>query len=322
MQSLFPTGGMARNAPPAPIIQFKAGKCVMTQQPDGKYLVSADTRRGRIAMIRTDGLLHFRWENRSNNEIEDDRIIFPGDAVFKRVKTGRENDRVYMLSFQSGQKFMYWMQDVNAAKDQEYLVQVNEIISNTPAAPAANPAAAANPPALGLDLSSLLGAFNVAAPSSSAPLTAAHLQQALAGAAPQAPPQPTPAPGLEEIMTSEAIITSGILNDPAVRAEAIQHLPEGQQSDAFLEENIRSPQFQQALGALSEALVQDGATVAGSFGIDPAPGNAELIRGDAVGGFLTSIQAATQSDDSTTQPSQPQNNEEAKDSSNDSAMEE
>lgn len=58
-----------------------------------------------------------------------------------------------MLSFQSGQKFMYWMQDVNAAKDHEYLVQVNEIISNTPAAPAANPSAASNSPALGLDLS-------------------------------------------------------------------------------------------------------------------------------------------------------------------------
>lgn len=63
-----------------------------------------------------------------------------------------------------------------------------------------------------------------------------------------------------------------------VRSEAIQHLPEGQQSDAFLEENIRSPQFRQALGALSEALLQDGAGVAGSFGIDPAPGNAELVR--------------------------------------------
>ena len=50
---------------------------------------------------------------------------------------------------------------------------------------------------------------------------------------------------LQEIVTSEAVINSGILNDPAVRASLIPHLPESQQTDAFLEETIRSPQFRQ-----------------------------------------------------------------------------
>ena len=62
-----------------------------------------------------------------------------------------------------------------------------------------------------------------------------------------------------------------------VRSEAIRQLPEGQQSEEFLEENIRSPQFQQSLSVLSDVIQQDGGSVAGSFGIDPAPGQEELV---------------------------------------------
>ena len=54
-------------------------------------------------------------------------------------------------------------------------------------------------------------------------------------------------PALQEIVTSEAVINSGILNDPAVRASLIEHLPESQQSDEFLEDTIRSPQFRQVM---------------------------------------------------------------------------
>jgi hypothetical protein len=183
----------------------------------------------------------------------------------------------------------------------------------------------------GLDLSSLLGSLNPGAPSvssssapavgSSAPaggrLTAAHLQQALAGSA-QAPTQP---PRLEEILTTDAIMNSGVLNDPDVRREMVGQLPEGQQSDDQLEANIRSAQFQQSLGALSDALLSDGGSgVTASFGINPAPGMSDLIRGDPVGAFLSSVQAANpaeiSSQSSTAATAEPNNEASKEDDSN------
>jgi len=60
---------------------------------------------------------------------------------------------------------------------------------------------------------SLLGAFSAASTSSSAPLTAAHLQQALAGAGQVPVSQPQPL-RLEEILSSDSIINSDVLQDP------------------------------------------------------------------------------------------------------------
>lgn len=88
MQSLFPMGGGggglaalggfggAATGSSAPIVEVRAGKCVVgSQQSNGKHMVSADTRPGKIVLQKeADGLVHFKWLNAINNQAEDDRV--------------------------------------------------------------------------------------------------------------------------------------------------------------------------------------------------------------------------------------------------------
>jgi hypothetical protein len=67
---------------------------------------------------------------------------------------------------------------------------------------------------------------------------------------------------LQEVLTPEAIISSGVLNDPEVRASLIEH-----------------PQFRQSLGALTAALHSENFnSVVANFDIDPTAGMSHLVR--------------------------------------------
>lgn len=134
MQSLFPTQGGGNNQS-QPLYQFRAGKCQLTLQPNGKFLVSADLRRGQIQLVRgADTLLHFRWANFATGAVEDDRIVMPGDCIFKKVKTGRSDDRVYMLKFHynsnNQNRLMFWFQNKDISKDEEVVKKVNDLLNN------------------------------------------------------------------------------------------------------------------------------------------------------------------------------------------------
>ena len=105
-----------------------------------------------------------------------------------------------------------------------------------------------------------------------------------------------PAP-LQEILSAENVLQSGVLDDPQgqflflipltyiyriamklVRAELIGHLPANQQSEEFLNENLRSPQFQQSLDSLTQVLLSEGSnSVLANLGVNPEPGQAELV---------------------------------------------
>eukprot|EP01035_Chromulina_nebulosa_P020221 gene20221-26251_t len=321
------------------LISIKAGKCILQTQADGKFQVVPDIRKGKIVLKTSpDGLLTFRWEARSivnpsaNNEVfEDERIIFPGEAKFKRINSGKPTDRVFLLSFNSGQKLLYWFQDKDESKDDELVIKINNymndpsavtaaIASNAPPANAApgqdellrllglanpgnatqappQPAASTNQNFGGLDLSSILGALsNNAQNNNAGSANQAPPSSSTYGGVPSQPQQPIP---LQEILTSDAIFNSGVLDDPQVRAQIIEQLPEGQRSEEFLEDNIRSPQFQQSLESLSSALQSDGGNaVMANIGVDPSPGTNDLLRGDAISAFLTSVQASADAESS------------------------
>ena len=69
----------------------------------------------------------------------------------------------------------------------------------------------------------------------------------------------------------------------SIQQELLSHLPEGLQNNAELIETLRSPQLQQALGALTGALQTDNFNaVFANFGLDPAAGAESLARGNGV----------------------------------------
>mmetsp|Transcript_28716 Transcript_28716/g.61843 ORF Transcript_28716/g.61843 Transcript_28716/m.61843 type:complete len:263 (-) Transcript_28716:1699-2487(-) len=146
--SLFPQGPAAAASVPA-VVEFRAGKCRLSaQQPNGKYQVVADKSAGKITLTKErDGLMHFKWTNTTSSIVEDDRMVFPGEHVFKRVNTGRPEDRVYLLKYSSGdQRLMFWMQDKAVEKDEEVVKKLNEVLENPNLVVVAPPPAAAGAP--------------------------------------------------------------------------------------------------------------------------------------------------------------------------------
>jgi hypothetical protein len=137
--SLFPSRNTANDRNGGVVlIKCRAGKMILsTVQENGKFNVTADPRRGEISLIKgNDGIVRFKWTNTVNNIVEDDRMVFPGENIFKRVNTGRTTDRVYMLKYLSGsQRLMYWMQAKSPEKDEDFLGKVNDYINNPNLAP-------------------------------------------------------------------------------------------------------------------------------------------------------------------------------------------
>jgi hypothetical protein len=78
-----------------------------------------------------------------------------------------------------------------------------------------------------------------------------------------------------------------------VTAELIQQLPAEQQSLEQLESTLRSPQLQQAVGSLNDALRQpeNFHGIASNFNLDPAQGSNEVAHSDGVGGFIAAVLA-------------------------------
>lgn len=142
MMSLFPQGGAAAAARNQPWVQFKAGKCVMTREASGDYMVTPDLRKGQISLGKgDDNLTHLKWTDRTSNTVIDDMIVFQDEVDFKKVNTGRAGDRVYMLKWRLGdRRLMFWMQDKSDEKDEENCRKINEYISRPPqdAGPGAN----------------------------------------------------------------------------------------------------------------------------------------------------------------------------------------
>jgi hypothetical protein len=79
-------------------------------------------------------------------------------------------------------------------------------------------------------------------------------------------------PSLKDIINVDEIISSGLFDRPEVVAKLVEFLPEGQQVTAEnLRENIRSPQFQQAVSMFNQALRTGQLTgIMSSFGLDPS----------------------------------------------------
>ena len=137
------------------------------------------------------------------------------------------------------------------------------------------------------------------APSSAAPaaggLTLSDLQGAMAGLATASPPGAAAAsagPPLSELASADIIDESGILDDKDVVERLTKLLPEGQQTEAMLRENIRSPQVAQSLQRLTAALADDAGSfnsIIANFQLDPADGMSSMAAGNPIEAFLNCL---------------------------------
>ncbi|CAM9760073.1 unnamed protein product, partial [Hapterophycus canaliculatus] len=85
-------------------------------------------------------------------------------------------------------------------------------------------------------------------------LTAADFQRAMMNISGMMPQQQRRALSLNDVVDADAIEGMGILDDPEVQQMLLPLLPEGQQTEEELRETIRSPQLQQSLASLTQAL--------------------------------------------------------------------
>eukprot|EP01006_Ploeotia_vitrea_P037337 TRINITY_DN66122_c18_g1_i1.p1 TRINITY_DN66122_c18_g1~~TRINITY_DN66122_c18_g1_i1.p1 ORF type:complete len:378 (+),score=51.38 TRINITY_DN66122_c18_g1_i1:53-1186(+) len=353
-QSLFPR--LPQNAGTSSLLQFKAGKCKMELQANGKYKVSPDLRKGSISLVRTsDNVLHFRWLDRTNsNAVVDDYIIMPNETVFSKVNTGNDNDRVFILKWKQNnigsttnsssrttapRYAMFWMQQKQTNEDTDNVKKVNEYLNQSVPAPATNPQTQwmqmmglAPPTAptpnvatqqttnnnntsnntsnnnnnvdaiLGsMDFGSLLASANSnnTTTSSSNNPTSGNTVPPPAPTIPQG--QTTQRTSLLDLLKSDVILSSGIFNDADIRKRLLELLPTESTNSvtneneevALLQENVHSPQFQQAIDVLSEALSDPAnyQSILSSFNIDPNPGMPKLMMGDPIGAFVDCITA-------------------------------
>jgi len=107
------------------ILSFKAGRA---QRREGTNWVDPLPTKGLVSIApgQEDGLLHLYWVNRENNNVEEDLILFPGDASFVPVS---EVGRTYVLKFTSSdQRLFFWMQDIDASKDGEIVTKMNSAL--------------------------------------------------------------------------------------------------------------------------------------------------------------------------------------------------
>lgn len=167
-------------------------------------------------------------------------------------------------------------------------------------APAATPSgatasASTNSSSRGLTLSDLQGAMaglaTTSPSSNSAPLGIQQQQQQ----------QQPPGPPLSEIVTAENVLESGILENEQVKQKLISLLPENQQSEDRLLENLRSPQVRQCLNALSAALCDDQGrsmdnfnSILANFQLRPEDGAIAMMAGNPIQAFLDCVLKSVQ----------------------------
>ncbi|KAF9154749.1 hypothetical protein DFQ26_000138 [Actinomortierella ambigua] len=303
---------------PRNLLQFKAGQCF--REGDTKT-VRPDPTKGLVYMAyEDDGLLHFYWKNRTTNAVDDDLILFPGDAEVVPVPqctTGR----VIMLQFRSSsQKLFFWLQEANSDRDQIIIAEANSLINHgledtgvdgdvtmeeaddhdnpatstnvavsTPFAPAASAQASVNPThtpsttaAPTLAIGSQPGASSLQAQQME------QLRNLLSGIqVPQSALRQRSNLRLDHILTPGAV--EPLLQNEQHLANLYPHLPDDSpRSPAELQAVIRSPQFRQALVSLSSALDSGQlGPLLRQFGLSAS-------AGDGVDGLLRAIEEQVQ----------------------------
>ncbi|EKM49532.1 uncharacterized protein PHACADRAFT_33131 [Phanerochaete carnosa HHB-10118-sp] len=255
-----------------PRIAFKAGRAF---RRGGSNWVDPNPTKGAIILQDgDDGLLHFIWKNRATDNVEEDLILFPGDASFVKVSQSAWG-RTYVLKFSSSdQRHFFWMQNADSTRDVEFVENVNRLLadpetipiwashnplrpagqSSTQATPAAGPSPAPAP-----QLSSSQPAAGSSTERQPTTEELAQLRQIMASmgsTATSAPDSTTPDFLLQDILTP-ANLQPLFRSHPELIPALFPHLPPDlpvEPSPEVLEQIIASPQFRSAVRSFDVAL--------------------------------------------------------------------
>jgi len=283
------------------IITLKAGRMTTELQPNGKYMVTGDPKRGDISLTyhsstsssaSTTPTLKWEWKDRRNRTTVDDLTFMPSDTTsdnnisFTKVTTGREDDRVYLLSYKNTDtRYFYYMQEKEKDEDIDNAVIVNQYLSDFKSAASAagddeylstleQPGNSTTTQQIDA-LSSILENLNTTNNATSTPaatassniatttptaatgqLTLADLQGAMAGLVTSTPPPP--ASNLPDMLSPQIIDESGILSNPSVQEKLLSLLPPNTSStpnESYLREHLLSPQCLECMKTLQNALL-------------------------------------------------------------------
>jgi 26S proteasome regulatory subunit N13 len=254
--------------------------------------------------------------DRRDKSIVDSFPIETSGGKFERI---RDDDRIYLWTRGTNQWEMYWMQDLNKDGEDDLLIKINQYLMNpsdaAPDAPQRNTTTSnstsgpltSNANNSQIDaLSNILENLGIPEAAGNARsvtatpgvLTLADLQGAMASlnAANTTAPMSTPTP-LREVVTPSAI--TALMENEEAKNRLLEFLPEEQRTLEHLEDNLRSPQVQQTLNSLSNALYPDEQgsldgyhSVIANFQLDPMDGEAALAAGNPIQAFLDCILAS------------------------------
>ncbi|XP_043714179.1 26S proteasome regulatory subunit RPN13 [Telopea speciosissima] len=262
------------------LLEFRAGKMLT----EGTRVIP-DTRKGLVRIARgEEGLIHFQWLDRTRNEVEDDQIVFPEEAVFEKVS--QSSDRVYVLKFSTdNRRFFFWMQEPSADGDPQICSSVDYHI-NQPLALGEEEDPRASIPLQMSEMSEDMvedeissRAGNLVGPnldveatmdiaSSSGPVQLADLQRILSSIG------PTDATGdqdggleLGDILKPDLIMP--LIETLPLEQKLASYLPEGQWTPEDLIDLFQSPPFRQQVEAFTYVL-RTGQIDLTQFGVDPS----------------------------------------------------
>jgi len=228
----------------ASILTFKAGR--LQRRENTNWVDPLPTNGQLQLLVADDGLLHFQWYNRVTNIVEDDLIIFPGEASFEKVT--QSNGRVYILKFtSSNQRLFYWMQDASSEKDGQYATNVNGLLQD----PSYAPSWAEEEPSTSQHAPTSMS-------QSQTQLTAEQMNEIrniLGQMRPQGPALAAPDMALDDILTPENL--APVFSSPELLQAIFPYLPSDlpiPPSSEALQRIIESPQFHAAVRSLDQAL--------------------------------------------------------------------
>ncbi|KIR60129.1 hypothetical protein I314_03982 [Cryptococcus bacillisporus CA1873] len=120
------------------LISVPAGRAF--RRENSKW-VDPQPEKGLIQMKLEDDLMQLSWKSRETNRVEDELIIFPGEATFEKVSQD-PTGRTHILKFSSSnQKYFFWFQRLSKEGDLRAQVDINELLQD----PSYQPGSAALP---------------------------------------------------------------------------------------------------------------------------------------------------------------------------------